>query len=59
MRIIVVRMATTNRNVHIDSVRGRKQRFRLKIWITMSVAIAMFLKPTEFYDSASRFSMRK
>ena len=50
-------MATTNRNVHIDSLRGRKQRFRLKIWLTM--AIAMFLKHTEFYDSASRFSMRK
>lgn len=52
-------MATTNRNEHIDSVRGRKRRLRLKIWLTMSVAIAMFLKPTEFYDSASRFSMRK
>lgn len=52
-------MATTNRNVHIDSLRGRKQRFRLKIWLTMAIAIAMFLKHTEFYDSASRLSMRK
>ncbi len=52
-------MATTNRNVHIDSLRGRKRRFRLKIWLTMAIAIAMLLKHTEFYDSASRFSMRK
>lgn len=52
-------MATTNRNEYIDSLRGRKRRLRLKIWLTMSVAIAMFLKPTEFYDSASRFSMRE